>query len=112
MARDLYAEYMQEREGVSFLFKEDKGFVQYRINGEECYIQVIYVVPEQRRTGLAAQMADEVEAIAKEHGCTFLTGSCDPTAKGSTESATAMIRTGFKLHSARENFIVFIRSIK
>jgi GNAT superfamily N-acetyltransferase len=111
MARDLYAEYMKEREGVSFLFKE-QGFVQYTINGEECYIQVIYVTPDHRRSGLAAQMADEVEAIAKENGCTFLTGSCDPRAPGSTESATAMIRTGFKLHSAKENFIVFIRSIK
>ncbi len=110
--RDLYAEYMLEREGVPVHRIGDLGFATYVISGDECYIADIYVVPEARKEGIGARLADEIEVIAKDKGCKFLTGSVVPSANGSTESALAMIKVGFKLSASRDNFIVFSRSIK
>lgn len=102
---------MLEREGIFTFQIPDKGRAEYSIHGDECYISMIYVVPEERQNGVASFMADEIEKIAKEKGCLFLTGSVVPSLKGATESALAMIKAGFDIHSSRDNFIVFKRRI-
>lgn len=110
--RDLWAEYKRELEGIETLKHEDKGFAAYSFHNDECYIRDIYVVPEARKENIAAKMADEIEAIAKERGCKFLSGTVYTQFPGATVSATAMIKVGFEIHSSEPNKIVFLRRIK
>jgi GNAT superfamily N-acetyltransferase len=110
--RDLWAEYKLEREGVHTLREGDLGFAAYSISGEECYIQDIHVVKEAREQGIAAKLADRIEAIAKEKGCKYLTGTVVPSTAGATVSALAMIKVGFEIYSSEPNKIVFLRRIK
>lgn len=110
--RNLYAEYLKERENVIHHRKGDLGFADYSINGEECYISNIYVVPEAREQRIAAQMADEIEAIAKEAGCKFLTGTVFKNSNGITVSVKAMLKVGFEVADWNDQKILFIRRIK
>jgi len=96
---DMLADYFWEREGKFCLVREDEGFAKYSINGDECYIEDIYVVPEKRKTGIASQMADEIAASAKDHGCKYLVGSVAPEARGSTESMKVLLAYGMRIHS-------------
>lgn len=111
MGLSLYGQYIKEREGKSILEK-DYGFATYVINGQECYIEDIYVVPEMRKKHVASELANEVVEIAKAKGCTVLTGTVSPTAKGATESLKVLLAYGFQLHSCRPDLIIFAKEIK
>lgn len=113
--RDLWAEYKEEILGYKTFRYEDNGFIAFTIHGDECYIRDIHVVKEQRKTGLARKMAEDVEVYAKEKGCKFLTGTVHPGLQdedSATVSALAMISVGFKIHSSEPNKVVFLRRIK
>jgi ribosomal protein S18 acetylase RimI-like enzyme len=106
----LYEAYIAEREGFS-LVQVPQGFATYRIEGGECYLRDIYVVPEARKSGIAASLTREVERIAKEDGACVLTGTVDPRANGATEGLKAMLAYGFKLHSTYPDRIVVFKEL-
>lgn len=88
------------------------GFASYVFPDENtCYIKDIYVVPELRKTGLASDIAANIEAIAKQRGCTRLIGSVVPSAKGSTSSLKVLLSYGFRLESSANDFILFVKDI-
>ena len=106
----LYSKYVEERLGKC-VYETSLGFATYIIKGEECYIEDIFVLDEARKTGHAAWIADKITEIAKNEGCTYLTGSVVPSANGSTTSLKVLLAYGFKLHSCKENFIIFTKEI-
>ena len=106
----LLADYFKEH-GAKEIVESEKGFATYYFMDEGCYVQDIYVSPDFRREGIASQMLDEVALIAKQKGHTKLFGSCVPSANNSTDSLQAAFDYGFKLHSCRENFIVYCKEI-
>lgn len=106
----LYAEYIKEREGLE-ICETDKGFAVYRFAGEECIIQDIFIATAFRESRLASDMADHISAIAKERGCKFLVGTVCPSAKYSDRSIKVLQGYGFRLHSAKENFIIFVKDL-
>lgn len=106
----LYSEYIKERAGIDTLETEN-GFMSYRIQGKECFINDVYVRPEHRLTGEGARMLGAVIAIAKEQGCSLLTSTVCPMAKGSTESLKAVLASGFSLWESTTNLISFKREI-
>lgn len=106
----LYADYLRERSFTEILEK-DYGFATYELAGDECYIKDLYVIPSKRKEGLASEMANEISQIAKEKGCKYLTGSVCPSAKGSDASLQILSAYGMKLHSSRENLIIFKKDI-
>jgi GNAT superfamily N-acetyltransferase len=110
--KDLWAEYKKEREGVMTLRHLDLGFAAYSIDGEECYLQEVYVVPEARQEGIGAELTDVVEGIAKEHGCKVLTTTVYKAANGVTVSTLAILKVGFEIHSWTDEKIIFMRRIK
>lgn len=107
----LYADYTKEIHGRHVLEKPH-GFVVYEIAGDQCYIADIFVKKEHRKTCLGTIMAKEVEKIAKDAGCKKLLGSVIPTTIGSTISLKALLGYGFRLQSAKENFIWFEKDIE
>jgi ribosomal protein S18 acetylase RimI-like enzyme len=106
----LYAKYLKEREDTE-TYEIEEGFITYSITGEECYIQTIYVMPDFRRLDIATRMADYVTKKAKLAGCTFLSGTVDPTTNGATESMRALLYYGFKLNSLKDGAIILVKKI-
>lgn len=104
------AAYLKERQGVDSIIREE-GFATYKINGEECYIQDIFVYPDYRKKGIAAEMADDIARIAISQGCKYMTGSVDTTAKGAHESVLVLFAYGFKIHSAVQYGIFFRKDL-
>lgn len=107
---DLWASYFKEREGFETI-STDLAVATYKINGEECYIKDIFVHPDFRQSKEGTVLADKITAIAKERGCLFLTGSIVPSLNGSTVSMLGMIKYGFKLKEAHNDFIILVKEI-
>lgn len=106
----MYPAYLKEREGLETL-ETTHGFALYKIQGNECYIQDIYVVPEKRKSHIATQMADAVAEIAKSKGCKWLVGSVSPAANNSHASLLVLISYGMKLHKADKDIIFFAKEL-
>lgn len=108
----LYAEYLKERTHDEIL-ERDYGFATYRYlaDNKTVYVIDIYVVPESRHQGVAADMADAVADIARAKGCTEMVGTIQPSAKGSTEGAKVLLAYGMALQSATQDCIVFHKRI-
>lgn len=104
------AAYLKERQGLDSIVR-DEGFAAYKINGDECYIQDIFVFPDYRKTGVASELADEIARIAISRGCKFLTGSVDTTANGAHASVLVLLAYGFKIHSAVQYGIFFRKDL-
>lgn len=109
-AKSLYAQYIQEREGFEII-EDELGFATYIISGDECYIRDIYVLPEYRKINIASSYSDQIAKIAKEKGCKVLTGTVFPSAKGSTESLMAVIKSGFKIANSTNEKIILIKEL-
>jgi GNAT superfamily N-acetyltransferase len=106
-----YALYLRERDPEKEIYEDEKGFVTYIITGEECYIVDTFVKKEYRNKGIASYYGDTVTKIAKESGCTYLTGSVCPMANGATGSMKFLLSYGFKLKSSINNLIFFRKEI-
>lgn len=106
----LFADYIKER-GVKSIVENEAGFLTFIINGQECYIEDLYVAPSHRKQHLASEMADEAVAHAKAAGCKVLTGSVVPSARGSTESVKVLLAYGFRIAQSQSNIIYFVKEI-
>jgi GNAT superfamily N-acetyltransferase len=109
----MYAKYLTERTSDSIL-ETHQGYATYRYlnDGKTVYIIDIYVLPDFRKLGVAATMADTIVDEAKVKGCTEVLGSVVPTAKGSTESLKVLLGYGMSLQSSAIDFIIFRKEIK
>lgn len=108
----LYAKYIREREEKEIL-EYDEGFATFKIfdNGE-CYLQDIYVVPDARKTGMAAKMADKVVEIAKERGCNTLVGSVCVDDKNATLNMKIFLAYGMEIYKNSGTIIFLKKDIK
>lgn len=108
----LYANYVRERTTDHILEAED-GFATYRFIEDEqtVYIIDIYTIPEMRKVGRAAHLADEIADIARRRGCTSMIGTVQPSAKGSTVSLKVLLAYGMRLESAGNDFIVMRKDL-
>lgn len=108
----LYAEYLRERT-YDDIIETEYGFATYRYveEGKAVYIIDIYVAPEAREKGYAAEMANQISEIAKKRGCVSMIGTVQPSAKGSTISLQVLASYGMKLHSASNDVIIMRKDI-
>ena len=108
---ELYFDYIKERLGLETLVKEDKAFIVFKIEGEEIYIQDIYVRPDLRKTGIMQEMEVEVESLAAARGCTYATGTVQITANGSHESLKYCLDRGYKVIDLMQNVIILRKEL-
>lgn len=109
---EMFDAYAKERGfGPRVVHFDGQGFALFQIHDRECYLQEIYVVPEKRRDHIASKLADKVVEIAKDHGCTMLTGSVVPSANGSEVSRKALEGYGLKLFGKDEDFEKYAKEI-
>lgn len=107
----LYAQYAKERLGQETV-ESEKGFATYEINGDECYIVDIYVVPSERRSGEASRLADRITEIALAKGCKVLTGTVYTRARGATASIKTLLAYGFEFASSTDDALIFLKELK
>ena len=108
----LYAEYLKERTNDQIL-ETSFGFATYRFinDGKSVYIVDIFVMPEERKNGLASALADQIVRVGKAKGCSELLGTVVPTAKGSTASLKVLLGYEMEVQSAAQDLIVFRKDI-
>lgn len=106
----LYGEYIYEREN-KFILETTEGFLTYSFEGENCYLQDVFVSKQHRNKKVCFEMCDRVTEIAKNHGCKFLLGSVVPSVPGATESMKMMLAYGSKIDSCANNFILLKKEI-
>lgn len=109
----LFAQYVKEREGKHVIETED-GFAVLQIipESKQIYIQDIYVVPDKRKSGVGKAFLEQVEATCREQGFDKISGSVQPSTRGSTDSLKILLAVGFKLAAAEHDAIYFIKEIK
>lgn len=106
----LYSRYLKEREDFECI-ESDLGFATYKCQGHECYLRDIYVIPEQRKSRIAWDMADKVVEIAKSKGCTVLLGSVALNSKSPKASHDVLKAYGFKFLKELPNLIIYSKEI-
>jgi GNAT superfamily N-acetyltransferase len=94
----LYADYLKEREDKDII-ESDKGFATFKtFDNGECYLQDIYVIPSERKSGLATEMTNKIVAIAKERGCSLLVGSVCVDDKNATRNMKVFLAYGMEIY--------------
>jgi hypothetical protein len=106
----LYADYVREL-SMGEVLETDEGFAMYIISDQVCYIKEIYIKPEFRTQKKASDIANSIEAIARENGCLKLLGTVVPSAKTSTASLKVLLAYGFRLQSSQNDLIWFEKDI-
>jgi GNAT superfamily N-acetyltransferase len=108
----LYARYLTERTQDKML-ETAHGFAIYRMLPDQkaVYIVDLYVDPDFRKAGNAAQIANEIAKIAKKEGFIKMFGSVVPSANGSTTSIKVLLAYGMRLQSSVQDFIIFEKDI-
>lgn len=115
------AEYYKEERDETLL-ENEKGFISYKIydhtqtlNRKEIMICDFYVNKDYRGTKAAKDLADEVEKIGRDQGCSD--ASCYIQHKGeedmdrTTYKLQLYIRYGFKVYSMSETQITLIKDL-
>ena len=108
---DLYEQYALEREGLLFV-RHPFGFASYKMMHADLYWLVdIFVLPSQRRNGIAYELSAEVAKIALAAGAKQLLGTVDIKANGVTESLKALLADGFRFSRAEGNIMYFLKDL-
>jgi GNAT superfamily N-acetyltransferase len=107
----LYGKYINERQGDGII-ECDEGFATFRyIDAETVYIVDIYVVPEARKYGHAAKLADTIAKVSKEKGCKYMLGTVNASLKSSTTSLKVLLAYGMSLHQVQGDAIILRKEI-
>jgi len=106
----LYAQYVKEREGASIL-ERDWGFAVYIMQADHVYLQDIFVIEAERKSGKGVELMNDVAAIAREVGIAKMIGSVAPSTPFADSMLKIMQGLGFKLLSASEDMIYLIKEI-
>lgn len=107
---DMFAEYVREREG-GIVLKHRHGFAIYKEQGDLGYLQDVYVLPDYRQTGVGRELVQEAINIAKKSNKKALLTTTDTSANGATESALAILKTGFKILRNEDTVIWYVLEI-
>lgn len=114
----LYARYLLETLGQHYLEDEaGRGFLTYShdsipgLDIPHTYIVDLYTVPEHRKSGVAAQLADRVAAEARETGRRYLFGSVCKHAKTREASQNVLKAYGMRKYSEDADMVWYLKEI-
>lgn len=106
----MFKQYFRELKNLE-VYEEENGFVLYKIEENLLYIRDIYVKPENRKSKLAATMADKVAEFAKTLGCDTMIGDVEPSNNNATDSIKVLIAYGMRVVEANDDEIIFAKEI-
>lgn len=105
--------YFYHDRGLS-LYRKPGGFVAYKVQGEEFFMEEFYVVPEKRKTRTAYDLFFGAVELAKELGCQFISGFVDTEDKGPievTELLKLYFKVGFYVTGVRNGNIIIAKRL-
>lgn len=108
---DLFLKYKKERENVESI-QVDGAFITYKWLKDYCYIEDVYCVAELRDSGIAHELAEKVEKLAKAKGYRRMLGSVDTAANEPERSLRACFNNGFKILNLQGSVIWLVKEIK
>lgn len=106
----LYAKYLTERARAKVI-ETESGFITYRINGEECFIQDMYLLPEARRSGACRELIDQLKSEASSCSCKFITGNIFVDDPGCNQTIQAACGLGFRIRRAEAGVVLICLDI-
>ena len=108
-----YKAYLEETyKGQScYIDPQNRGWASYKIEGDECYINHCYLAPDFRGATLMSELCSNIEAIARESGCKYMTGTVEVGTGNPMRSLKMMAADGYRIHSANNNIIVMIKDL-
>lgn len=108
-----YRDYLRETYSGQdcYIDPQNRGWASYKIDGDECYINHCYIVPEHRNLALMSELCSHIEVEARGKGCKFVTGTVDINSTNPIRSLKMMVTDGYRIHSAHNNIIVMIKDL-
>ncbi len=106
----LWAQYIKERNGMETL-EHEFGFMTYKIQGEECYIEDAFILPAHRQKNMGSLLLEEIEQKAREAGCKHLTSVIRPSEVFATGSMKAQLAVGFKIYMSTSDKIIMMKGL-
>ena len=109
--KDLFLRYKQERENIEHI-QVDGAFITYKFLQDYCYIEDVYCVPELRTSGIAYELAEKVEKIAKERGYLKMLGSVDTNGANPEIGLQACFKHNYKILKLESHVIWLVKELK
>lgn len=106
----LWSSYFSEIWGRETI-EESWGFIQWHYEGEVCFVDELYVIPEERRNKRAFELADRVTQQALSRGSVRLACSVWPENKVSSVSMQTVLAYGFVMHSVDGRRIILTKEL-
>lgn len=91
-----YKDYLEETyKGQScYIDPQNRGWASYKIDGDECCINHCYLAPDFRNASLMAELCSNIEKIALESNCKYMTGTVDINSSNPVRSIKMMANDG------------------
>lgn len=105
--KQLYFEYLREREGATVLNNEH-SFIVYKLQPDHVYLQDIYTAPEARDQKSWLKLYNQFLELMQAEKIKLIFVSVVPSATGSDKSLSMALKFGYKLHSAN-NDVIYLR---
>ena len=108
-----YKQYLKETYAGQdcYIDEQNRGWASFKIDGDECYINHCFILPEFRSQTLMREICSHIEIIAKNSGCKFMTGTVQIGTGVPERSLRMMMSGGYTVFSAQDNIIVMIKHI-
>lgn len=107
----MYKDYVENQVSNRFVHETDKGFITYNVNGDECQLEEIYVLPEFRRKGIAIELRNYASSHGKSLGVKYLKGSVVIGTNMAEASCMAMLKYGYKFWFTNGIMIYFKKEL-
>jgi hypothetical protein len=109
-AIDMYARYIQEREGLT-LIREEGGFITYKIFDDILFINDVFVMQEHRQGNTFFRLAKQAEMQGKMAGAKKIRGLVWINTSDPTHSLKAIMSYGLKVVGSEKNVIILEKEI-
>lgn len=100
----MIVDYIRETQGKDFHFAEE-GFCIYEINGDNIYLQDLYVKPHLRGNKYRNKLADDVAEIGRKNNCKNMTTTICVNLKTADRSKHIIEEYGFKFFKNENNML-------
>lgn len=104
----LFPDYLKERMGWEIL-ERTEGFVCWSVSGDYLRVEEVYVVPEQRGRGFAADLVRYVEEIARQKELKGLWTQVWARGPGCSDTLAKAIKVGFKVTGTENGAIIMTK---
>jgi GNAT superfamily N-acetyltransferase len=103
----LYPRYLKEVDNLDVI-ETPEGFITFKAMAPDgaWYIRDIYVLPEHRKAGKAAELARQVESMAIAAGRDCIYGTVNLATNGYERNLRTWLGYGYELYSAHPGYLI------